>query len=331
MRTVLGPRSAPDYPRRMRHATSVPRRAWWLLGALLATAPSLRAAEPPTTGTLTAGRFRLGYRIEGTGPTALVIGSSVYYPRVFSQDLRTHLRLVFLDHRGFTATPAGPVDRTEFAMDTLLEDVERARQELKLGRVIVIGHSGHAYMALEYAKKYKAHVSHVVLIGIAPDLSAASHREAERYWEESVWPERKAALAENVRRLPDEEIAKLPSTPRFVRGYVRDGPRAWYDPRFDSTPLWEGVEVNMDMFDYVWGELFRDIDITRGLEALDRPVLVALGRFDFLVAPPSSWDRVRPKFRDVTVRVFERSGHTPQHDEAALFDAELLRWLRERP
>ena len=301
--------------------------AAWLLGAC---ASPLAAQSAVDSGTIAAGRFRLGYRIEGTGRPAIVIGSSVYYPRVFSQDLRKHLRLVFLDHRGFTASP-GTVDRSEFALDTLLEDVERARKQLGLDRVVVIGHSGHAYMALEYAKKHREHVSHVVLIGISPDLSAASREDAERYWNESVWPERKAALEANMRALPDAELAKLKGRELFVRGYVRDGPRSWFDPRFDSTPLWEGVEINMDMFDYVWGEVFRDIDITRGLETFDRPVLLALGRYDFLVAPPSSWDRVRPKFRDLTVRVFERSGHTPQHDEAPLFDAELLRWLEAHP
>jgi proline iminopeptidase len=314
----------------MRSACRRLDRAIGLAAALvLAAGPRPLVAQMAVDkGTIVAGPFRLGYRIEGTGWPAIVIGSSLYYPRVFSRDLRKHLRLVFLDHRGFTASP-GPVDRSQFALDVLIDDVERARQQLGLDRVVVIGHSGHAYMALEYAKKHREHVSHVVLIGISPDLSAASREEAERYWNESVWPERKAALQENVRALPDAELAKLSGRELFVRGYVRDGPRSWFDPRFDSTPLWKGVEVNMDMFDYVWGEVFRDIDITRGLESLDRPVLLALGRYDFLVAPPSSWDRVRPKFRDLTVRVFERSGHTPQHDEAALFDAELLRWIAE--
>jgi proline iminopeptidase len=314
----------------MRHAS---RRAKSLVTIAAATlaATSVLAADPPPTGTVPAGPFRLGYRIEGTGPTALVIGSSVYYPRVFSQDLRKHLRLVFLDHRGFVKAPATPAPKSEFALDTLIDDVERARQQLALGRVIVVGHSGHAYMALEYAKKYPANVSHVVLIGISPDLSPKSDGERERYWNESVWPERKAALAENVKRLPDAEIEKLVHTERFVRGYVRDGPRAWFDPRFDSTPLWAGVDVNMDMFDHVWGELFRDIDITRGLDAFDRPVLLALGRYDFLIAPPSAWDAVRPRFRDLTVRVFEHSGHTPQHDEPKLFDAELMGWIAAHP
>jgi proline iminopeptidase len=40
---------------------------------------------------------------------------------------------------------------------------------------------------------------------------------------------------------------------------------------------------------------------------------------------------VRPKFRDLTVRVFERTGHTPQLEEPALFDAELLRWIEAHP
>jgi proline iminopeptidase len=165
---------------------------------------------------------------------------------------------------------------------------------------------------------------------MAPDLSATSATAAERYWQESVSPERKAAMEENLQRLPDETLAQIPLQERFIRSYVRNGPRIWYDPRFDSSPLWEGVEVNLDMIDHVWGHVFRDIDITQGLATFDRPVFLALGRYDFLVAPPSAWDALRPQFRDLTVRVFERSGHTPQYEEAALFDAELVHWMQER-
>jgi proline iminopeptidase len=290
-------------------------------------------ADPPAVaadGIIPVDGFRLRYRIEGTGTPTLVIGSAVYYPRVFSRNLRRHLRLVFLDHRGFVASP-GHVDATAYALAKLLDDVEQARQRLGLERVAVLGHSGNALLALEYAKKYPARVSHLILVGIAPDLSAASWRAAERSWQESVSPERKAAMQDNRRRLPDEELAKLTPGERFVRSYIRDGPRLWYDPHFDSSPLWTGVEVNTEMFEHVWGQVLRDIDITRGLASFDRPVFLALGRYDFVVAPPSSWDRIRPEFRNLTMRVFERSGHTPQHEEPELFDAELLRWMEEHP
>ena len=199
---------------------------------------------------------------------------------------------------------------------------------MKLERVAIIGHSGHAYMALEYAKKYPDRVSHVVMIGIAPDLSAKSSQAAERYWQESVSPDRKTAMEENLQRLPDDQLASLPLSDRFIETYIRDGPKKWYDHRFDSTPLWKDVELN-EVFERVWGGVFSKIDITKDLDAFDRPVFLALGRYDYQLAPPSSWDAIRPHFRNLTVRVFEQSGHTPQYEEPALFDAELLRWMKE--
>jgi proline iminopeptidase len=284
---------------------------------------ALGAQAESDTGTLAAGQFQLRYRIEGTGSPAIVIGSATYLPRAFSQNLRKHLRLVFLDHRGYAPSP-GPMDATAFAPDTLLDDIERARQELGLGRIAILGHSVHALMALEYAKKYPENVSHVVMIGISPGLNAENDQASEQYWQEFASPERKA-MEENLRRLPDEQLAQLPPGQRFIRSYIRNGPRTWYDAGFDSSPLWEGVERNDD---YARAQPFRDIDITQGLDNFDRPVFLALGRYDFRVAPPSTWDPIRSKFRDLTIRVFERSGHWPHYEEAALFDAELLRWIK---
>jgi proline iminopeptidase len=106
------------------------------------------------------------------------------------------------------------------------------------------------------------------------------------------------------------------------------GARSWYDPSFDAAPLWEGVTVNMLGIDYLWGEVFRDLDIREGLDELDKPVFLALGRFDYLVAPYASWQPYRECFRDLTVRVFDRSSHTPQLEESRLFDHELVTWLK---
>jgi len=288
------------------------------------------AQAGPDTGAIAAGRFRLRYRIEGAGTPAIVIGDTNFHPRVFSQNLRKHLRLVFLDDRSFAPSP-GRVDTAEIAWDTLIDDVERARKELGLGRVAVIGHSGHGLIALEYAKKYPANVSHVIMIDTPPSFSAANAAAAERSWQELVSPERKAIMQENLERLPDEKIALLPPGKQFLTRLVRNEPRMYYNPRFDSSPLYEDAEVNMDVIKYAFGTVLPNIDITQGLAAFDRPVFLAFGHYDFLVAPLSAWDSIRPKFRDLTVRVFERSGHVPQYEEAGLFDSELLRWMKERP
>lgn len=54
--------------------------------------------------------FKLKYLIEGVGPDTLVIGSSIYYSRSFSQNLRKSLRMHFIDHRGFAQSPVNGVN-----------------------------------------------------------------------------------------------------------------------------------------------------------------------------------------------------------------------------
>jgi proline iminopeptidase len=81
------------------------------------------------------------------------------------------------------------------------------------------------------------------------------------------------------------------------------------------------------MADYMWGRVFRDIDITRNIDNLDSPILVALGRYDYLVAPPFTWEPYRRKIPNMTIRVFEKSGHTPQYEEPEAFDQVLLEWM----
>jgi proline iminopeptidase len=280
------------------------------------------------TGSIPAGKFHLRYRIEGSGIPTLVIGNSIYYPRVFSQHLRSQLRFIFLDHRGF-APRVDNVDTSAYALDTLTDDMERARKTLNLGRIAVIGHSGHAFMALEYAKKYPQNVSHVIMISIGPDMSAATSAATAQRWRDSASSERKAVMAENRQRIPDSLLARLSPSERYIRRNVRDAPRSWYNPRFDPSLIWEGSNVNTDVMNHVWGRLFPRLEITRGLDRLDAPVFLALGRYDFLVPPPSVWDGMRSKFKDITVCVFEKSGHTPPCEEASLFDKELLSWLHQ--
>ena len=282
------------------------------------------------TGIVSVHPFQLPYVIEGNGQSAIVVGTSKYYPRAFSRNLRKHLRLIFMDHRGMAPSP-GQVDTSEFELDKIVDDIEILRQQLGLGRVMVIGHSGQSYMALEYGKKYPDNTSHVVMIGIAPDLSSQNAELAEKNFQNMANADRLAAEKENMRAIPEEKLRGLPPDEAFITGYIRNAARIWYNPRYDCTPLWEGVKINMDMFEYVWGKLFAEIDITKGLEDFHCPVFLALGRYDFIVAPPSSWDPVKSKFKNLTVRIFEKSGHTPQFEEPDLFDEELLTWMNKYP
>ena len=87
----------------------------------------------------------------------------------------------------------------------------------------------------------------------------------------------------------------------------------------------------MDVLDHLWGEAFRELDVQVGLSALQVPVFLGLGRFDYLVAPYFAWEPYRSSFADLTVRIFDQSSHTPQLEESDNFNAELLRWLDRSP
>jgi proline iminopeptidase len=275
------------------------------------------------TGSITVGKFELKYQIEGTGAPVIVIGSAIYYPRTFSQRLRDHFRLVFIDHRGF-AQPSNSLEPSDYTLDAVLDDIEHVRKALNLPRVLIIGHSGHGYMALEYAKKYPDAVSHLVLLAMSPDSSPQSFGAADRYFQESVCPERKTLLAKNLDTLQAE--IDLNPTQAFITRALKFSPMIWYDENFDASDLWKDVKVNPEIMDYLWGKVFREIDITKNLDHVNSPVFLGLGRYDYW-NPPYLWETVRLQFKDLTIRVFEKSGHTPQYEEPELFDQELLQWL----
>lgn len=271
--------------------------------------------------------FPLKYSIKGQGIPTLIIGSHLYDQRVFSDQLANHLKMIFVDHRGFVRPPSDNIENSSFDLDVLINDIEIIRQKLKLEKFIIVGHSGHAFLALEYAKKYPDNITAVVMVASAPSNSDERRQLSGLYFEDKASDERKESFTHNMISLP-EKIAADPEK-RFVSYLLSAGAQSWYDYNFDATFLWQDIYTNMQMIDYVWGVVFRDIDITRDLENLDKPVFLALGRYDFLTGPPELWNSFETHFKNITVKIFEKSSHCPQYEEKKLFNQELLGWLSQ--
>ena len=148
------------------------------------------------------------------------------------------MRLVFLSHRG-DVPPPGPFDSTAFALNKLIDDIERARQEVGIERIVVI--------VIPVTRTWRLSMRRSIreCIPCGHDLyrnrpERGNSPGGAQYWQDSFDPERKAILKANRVRLPDEELANLPAAERFIKGYIRDGPMIWYDPNFDSGPLGKG-------------------------------------------------------------------------------------------
>jgi proline iminopeptidase len=285
-----------------------------------------RRMTPASTGIVEVEGAQLRYVAEGDGPTCLVVGSSVFYPRMFSPGLRGQLRLVFVDLRHFAASDPF-LDLGLISVQTYADDIERVRQALRLGNAVVIGHSIHGTIALDYAKRFPANVRGVVAIGAYPYRRDSQPDAADLLWETDASPDRKEALARQLAKLTPDVRSALSPEDLTVREIVADAARNWYDPTYDPTWLWDGVVPNVPILDRVFDELYDTFDLEQGPARITTPVLIAHGRYDYNAAY-TLWGAHKHKLSRHTYALFARSGHYPPLEESEQFDQTLLTWVR---
>jgi proline iminopeptidase len=270
--------------------------------------------------------FALNVSIRGNGKPILVVGSSIYYPRLFSEQLYTSFQLIFLDHRGFVKPPR-TLEPKDYTLDKVLDDIEKARQTLGLEDFIILGHSGHAFMALEYAKKYPEHVRKVVLLNTAPTNSPERQQQSIAFFNETASPERKRQFEADIAML-EGDIQREPER-HFAHMCIRMGAHSFYDYAYDAAWMWEEVFTSMPVIDHLWGEAFAQLNLIDSLEEVVKPVFIGLGRYDYLVSPVSLWDAVDDSQEHVKKVIFEKSGHNPMFEEPELFNTVLTGWIHE--
>ena len=266
---------------------------------------------------------QLRFSIAGQGTPILVVGSAVFYPRIFSQHLRGKFKLVFVDLRHFGISDGSfPIER--ISIDTIAADIEHVRQALGLDRVIVLGHSTAGCMALEHARRYPEHVLGVVTMCSYPHISDEQPDASDLLWEAEASQERKDLLARNQAALTEEVLKPLSPSERFVERYNANAPVHWYDPTTDAAALWEGVEIDVPVFEQTYGQ-FDVYDIGQGPGEISVPVLIVQGRYDYS-APYTEWEQHRSKLRRHTYARFDRSGHYASLEEPEKFDQTLVDW-----
>jgi proline iminopeptidase len=260
----------------------------------------------------------LFYTKRGRGPTCLVLSSigTRPYERQMPAQIDDHLQLVFVDLRGSGRSTGEPGQLT---FDVLAADLEAVRMDLGLERIAVLGHSILGILAIEYSRRCPASVSHVIAVGTPPfgDMARLSAR-ATSFFEQDASDERKQLLRDNLAALP-------PGLPRTQAVFAYT-PMRFFDPRFDAPPLFADAEVNPQFLVHAMGTLAPAWDITVGSSALAVPLLVALGRHDYVV-PHVLWHDVIPTLPRATVHLFEQSGHQPFVEEPDRFTAVLTDWM----
>jgi len=256
-----------------------------------------------------------------------VEGATLAYIIEGTQELRKHLQMIFVDMRPF-APEVTAEDISRFTLDSILNDIEQVRKALGLAKVAIAGHSIHGLMAFEYAYKYTENTSHLIMISTPPFNSTKMISEMLVFWESDASEERKTTFAHKTEKMIEAGInVEGPATgDEFIKVYVGRSPIYWFDPAYDSSWIWDRVQVNIDYTYQVLGNIFNGYDISYKPSLLTVPTFIASGRYDYAV-PYVTWNDRKGLFPNLSYHLFEKSGHTPQLEVPDDFNRKLIDWI----
>jgi proline iminopeptidase len=223
--------------------------------------------------------------------------------------------VVFYDQRGtgrsFALKPGAP--------DTLedqMADLESLRVHFKAETMDVLGHSSGGFIALAYAARHGAQVSHLVLVDSQPPKTADAPSLFGEIFPDVV--ERQRA-AESAKERGDKDA---PAELRRLRRTM-----LFYSP--DNRDLYLKLAQGLAFSQQVNTALGQDmdrVDLTPDVKRFKMPVLVVTGRLD-VVVPPATAHKMHQEIPGSRFVVFERSGHLPYFEEPDAFAREVEAFL----
>lgn len=277
--------------------------------------------ENDLSGSITLEGTKLTYTVKGKGIPFLVVGSDAEF---FSKELRDKFRMYFIDIRG-TAKEYTPINPEKYTLETLIQDIDTLRSVLGLEKFVIGGHSILGAVSHKYAQAHPEYVSHVVMIG-TPRLFGTKefHDSVLKYWNDA--PEERRLLFEEKQKQFKEQSNGLTPRQAFVKSVVAEGPKRWHNANFDATASMNRVSFNMDYVGHVFVNLFPNFNLCAPEEKLTAPIFVATGKSDY-ICPPTLWEGLCKDISNITVSLFEKSGHTPHFEESQLFNERLINWI----
>jgi pimeloyl-ACP methyl ester carboxylesterase len=134
---------------------------------------------------VTTDGLRLAYSIMGQGPALVVPPAWVSHQELLWQDpayrrfgerLAEHHTLVVYDRPG---TGLSDRNRTEFSLDSDVQDLETVIDHLKLKRLALLGYSCAGPVAIAYIAKHPRRISHLILYGTCARGAAITTEEVK--------------------------------------------------------------------------------------------------------------------------------------------------------
>jgi proline iminopeptidase len=242
---------------------------------------------------------------------------SLAEPKATFGPLADEMRVVVFDARGCGRSQGTP----PFSHEQWAADVDGLRQWVGADQVVVAGGSYGGFIAMEYAIAFPGRVSAMIL----RDTSADNSNLARAY--------------ENARN-QNRVTINWENFDRYWTGRIRDDAdlkARWaeliplYDYTYDPAAAAGRVEsgsYRYETHNWCFQGNMPGYDLKPQLPAVRCPTLVTVGRTDW-ITPVSSAETIASLIPASRLVIFERSGHSPQSEEAEKFQSVMRDFLHE--
>jgi len=273
----------------------------------------------------------LYYEIKGEGSPILLLSGGPGLSSGQLSGLRDSLsqkyKCVLFDQRGTGQSHTSPFDSTTINLKQSVEDISSLLKKLKLDRVIIVGHSWGAMLAVNFAIAHPSQINKLVLIGSGP-LAFSDFMIQQ----DNIMARTNSAERENMDRLQDSiSQAKSPSEAMAYR--KRLGKQFLKFISYDATrvdSIFEEVSKSRTNF-AMQSLMIRDLqkmkyNVKSKIGSLNFPTLVICGRQDPIGLFPSIYlKELNNKFNLVWI---EKSGHFTWLENHDSFYLELFKFLK---
>jgi proline-specific peptidase len=257
---------------------------------------------------------RLAYDDTGGTKTAIVTlhGAPGMGSRAGDWDTYTafsnRYRIVSYDQRGSGESEGKP----PYSHDQFCADLEALRLQLNLGKIILAGGSYGGMIALEYALRHPDNLHALILRD-----TAASNR-FKRVALEKALASPYPMDREKLERLFTGRTYNNDDFRELIK-MIMPLYTVSHDPERDAKAV-ANMIIRHETHNWAFSRNQPSYDIVSELHRINVPVLVTVGRHDWITPLEASEELVRelPKAELV---IFENSGHSPQKEERE-------RWLR---
>ncbi|MEU4421685.1 alpha/beta hydrolase [Actinoplanes sp. NPDC024001] len=267
------------------------------------------------------------YHVAGRGPLCVAHpgGPGLDWSYLRMPPLENFLTMVYVEPVGTGGSGRLP-DPRDYTRATHARFLDAVITDLGGGPILLLGHSYGGFVAQEYAIGRPDRVSGLILYDTSPITG-------DEFWQAALagmaaFPERHPSLpqARQVARAflqptpeyDDESFTRrLRATfPAYLAAYWADEDR--------YAPMRQAVR---GYFDAAQGENPDPLDTRAGLSTLDVPILVLVGRHDFICGVRFA-EMIRAAAPHAELVVFENSGHFAHLEEPAAFAGVVEEFVR---